>query len=42
MYGSGKCAFNCDICHTGCKTITLNGMVDMNNGLETICYEGII
>ena len=35
-------ASNYDIYHTGCKIITLNSIVDMNNGLEKICYKEII
>lgn len=41
-YSAGNRASNYVTYHSGCKVIALNGMVDINNGLEKICYEGII
>jgi hypothetical protein len=40
-YSVGKRASNCDIYHTGCKVIKLNGMVNMNNGLERFAIKGL-
>jgi len=41
-YSAGNRASNYVNYNSGCKVITLNGMVHINNGLENICYKGII